>query len=185
MSTAHQKQTNDGIARSLTAAGVGSAFHHRYLRDVANEEFFRDWVATHAGDEITPGKGITIVGPGVKARDAFIILARAVHLSGRRVRVVPLSRLIAQIVNDGELLDQFEECKALFVTEFFQTYPGNPNAATGYEVRRVEEFLTDRLDNQGAVFLHTAKPLTGPDIWWSPTFVQRVEGLNRTLEISE
>jgi len=49
----------------------------------------------------------------------------------------------------------------------------------------VEEFLADRLDNQGAVFLHTAKPLAGLEAWWSPTFVQRVDGLNRTLEINE
>lgn len=97
----------------------------------------------------------------------------------------PLRRLITQIKQDGELLEQFEECKALFVTEFFQSYPGNTSAVTAYETQLVEEFLTDRLDRKGAVFLHTAKPLAGPEVWWSPTFVQRVEGLNRTLEISE
>lgn len=91
MSTAHAKQTNGGIAHSLTVAGVGTAFHHRYLKDIPNGEFFREWVATYAGEEISSGKGITIVGPGVKARAAFIILARAVHLFGRKVRVVPPS----------------------------------------------------------------------------------------------
>jgi hypothetical protein len=184
MQSAHIQQTNDGIAHSLISAGIGRAYHKRSISEVPNGQFFRQWVGEHARDEVSSGRGITIAGSGTNARDAFLLLARAVHLYGLKARVVPLRRLVAQIVHGGELVEQFEECRALFVTDFFQTYPGNPVPLTGREVQEVEQFLTDRLDDMHSVFVHVAKPMVGPDVWWSPTFVQRLSGLNRLVEIA-
>lgn len=184
MQASHQRQAHEGIGQSLLAAGIGRAYHQRTVAEVPHGDFFRQWITEHARDEVNAGRGITIVGASATARDAFVLLARGVHLSGMKVRLVPLRRLIAQIVHEGELLEQFEECRALFVSEFFQTYPGNPVPLTGREVQEVEQFLSDRLDNMASVFVHAAKPMTGSDLWWSPTMVQRLGSLNRTVEVA-
>jgi hypothetical protein len=182
MNDSHQRQQSDAIAASLTIAGIGRAYHKRTLAELADGAMLKTWLTEHARDEIGSGKGWTVTGPGAAAYDATVLLARAIHLSGRKVRLTTLRRLTVQVMEQGDLLDDYTTCQCLVVTEFFQHYPGNPLPLTGREVQAVESFLLERLDDMGAVCVQSAKKL-GNDTWWSPALIQRLNGLNRTLEV--
>jgi hypothetical protein len=176
----------ENVAASLTEAGIGAAYHKRTLDDLPNGAGpnVRKWVEECAREEMRAGTGWTVIGSGAVSRDAIMLIARAVHLSGFTARVLPLRRLVAQVMTNGDLLAELEACDALCVLDFFQVYPGQTVVPlTGREMQEVEAFLLERLDNARAIFVQTAKPLGG-DTWWSLPLVQRLHSLNRTLDVA-
>lgn len=180
----HRKQINDKIAESLVLAGIGRAYHQRTLSDVSGGVVLQALIADGtARSEVQEGRGWNIIGLHSTAYDAAILLARGLHLSGLKARVASLTRLLNQIKEGGDLLPEYADCSVLMVTNFYQTYPGNPVPLEGYEVRAVETFLQERLDDRRAVFVHSAKPLA-ESVWWSPVLLGRLSGLNRTLVVA-
>ena len=96
---ATDNERDSQIAASLMNAGVGKAFHQRTLSTLgSNGEALLQWSKEVSKKELAMGHGWNIVGPSANAYATFIVLARAVHLGGCMVRVVPLRRLVSQII---------------------------------------------------------------------------------------
>lgn len=178
-----RRQVNDKVGESLLSAGIGRAYHKRQLADVPQGALLLDWLRDSAKREVREGRGWTVIGPHTAAYDTSMLLARALHLSGLKARVVSLRRLVVQVTEQGDLLPEYQEADVLFIMDFFQQYHGNPTPLTGREVQSTEAFLHERMDDLRAVFLHANKNLVG-ETWWSQTLVNRVAGLNRKLEVA-
>lgn len=179
----HRRQINDRVGDSLIAAGIGRAYHKRNLSEVAHGSTLLAWLQENGKREVREGRGWTIVGGNTNAYDTSLLLARGLHLSGLKTRVVPLRRLVVHVTEQGELLPEYADADVLFILDFFQQYPGNPTPLTGREVQSTEAFLNERLDNLQAVCLHSSKNLVG-ETWWSQTLLNRLAGLNRKLEVA-
>lgn len=184
LTESQQRERQKAIAGSLSDAGIGRAFHSRTLSELSRGAALKAWVESEARTDIPAGKAWNIVGPTAEARDTMILLARGMHLSGYGCRVVPLRRLVAQIVHNGDLMPEITGCMVLCVVDFVQVYPGQTTPPlTGHEVQITEAFLHERLDEQQAVCVHASSPITGVS-WWSPPLVQRLHTLNQTLDLS-
>jgi hypothetical protein len=181
MDGTHTKETNDAIASSLLAAGVGTAYHKRNLTMV-NPSSLADWARGPARGETAEGIGRTLVGSDT-AYDAAMILARGLHVQGIPSFITSLRRLVVWIEHDAPELSKIESARAFFVTGFQQTYDKGECPLKGYQIQDVEALLLERMDNNLCVFLHVDKPL-GRDSWWSDNLVRRIGRVNQTVVIS-
>lgn len=178
----HAEQLHLDKVRSLIAAGIGRSYHKRKLSDLAGSEKLCTWVYAGARDDITQGRGWTIVGKGIAAYDMMLLLARALHLSGIRSRVVSLAQLTKWISTDADRLEEAREAEALFVTDFVQAYGVGGSPLTVWQIAEVEDFLMTRT-NDGKAFLPHAVSLDAPS-WWSGGLLQRVATANRQLIVA-
>lgn len=178
----HKEQINAKIADSLAAAGVGKAYHHRQLSELADGELLKTWLFQAGRIDVRTGKGWTILGKGSKAYDTAILLGRALHLKGLKTRIVPLRKLVSQLSLDDEA--DYADCDVLVVLDFVQQYRGNPAPLTGKEVQVTEQFLNARLDNYQSVFVHSAVELESESSWWSPTLIKRISDANRVVNVA-
>lgn len=157
-----------GVVESLNNAGIGSAYHRRSLKEVS--QALADIAKTELRIGAQEGRGLFFVG-SLRAADATILAARALHLQGIRCCVVRLTRLIDWLDNNADNLTQAEDADALFVLDFQDTHE---RPFTGWQARKVETLISDRLDQGGAFFAQGTRTLEGVGGWWSETFVAAV-----------
>ena len=183
MLISHRNQINEQKKNSLIDAGIGVGYHTRVLSSIAGTEPMCEWVRSQARqDLLTDGKGWTVIGAGYEAHDVCILLARALHLSQIRCKVLPLVKLARIVDAEGEEFDYLSSCNGLFILDFYQIYKADTNVLTGWQVASIESFLNHRLDNNLGVFVHMASDDVGK-AWWSSGFLQRVANKNRRLEV--
>jgi hypothetical protein len=166
MTMNHLEQQVAGLCEGLSAAGIGSAYHRRTLRETAPDLFENiDNVATSIDD----GSGIIFVG-GARAYDEIMVVARALFMKHIPVMVVRLLTLARWIVDDYEDLHKAVSAQGLFVLGFADT---SDCPLTYRERRLIEEFVSDRIDNGGAFSAQASGTLKGSG-WWSDEFVERI-----------
>lgn len=178
----HKEQINSKISDSLTAAGVGRAYHHRQLSELRDGELLKTWLFQTGRTDVRTGKGWTIIGKGSAAYDTSVLLGRALHLKGLKTRIVPLRKLVSQLTMEDDA--DYVDCDVLVVLDFVQVYRGNSAPLTGKEVQVTEQFLNARLDNYQAVFVHSCTDLDSEISWWSPTLVKRISDANRVVNVA-
>lgn len=179
----HRRQIDDGVQQSLLRAGIGRAFHRRSLTELPRGEQLAAWVRTEAKADLAAGRGWTVQGTGIGAYDHVVLLARAMHLSGMGVRVVPLRKLLKLIEVEAEDAEELAAAPALFVTDFVQHYGRGECPLSGLQLMDVETFLTARLDDGRPFFPQVSRPVEQAG-WWSPSLAQRLLGLNRVLQVA-
>jgi hypothetical protein len=171
VSDSHAEQRQRAIRASLVNAGIGRAYHERHLSDVAPA------LVDPAKDlaRVRSGHGYTLVGTD-HAYDAAVVMARALHLQGLPVVIVPLRRLVKWIEHETVEMAWVQSCEALFITGFFDPSLGECPLA-GWQRHDIEELLNDRIDNGGAFFPQVTRNLERGG-WWSDTLIRRIARLN-------
>lgn len=187
LNRSHAQQRRDGVAESLTRAGIGRAYHGRKLADLGKRgEVLSAWLAAGAWEEVRRGSGWSIAGAGSLCYDTAMILARGLHLNRVPVRVLSLRRLVRALERDADAAEKeaLADVPVLMVTDFTQTYGNKPECPlTGWQVQDVEDFLTTRLSDNRAVFTQSDRRLALAN-WWSQSLVQRLHERNREMEVA-
>lgn len=162
-------EISEAHATSLSRAGVPAMYHNLSLHSMGSKgERVVEWLQQNAHAVKYAGLGATMNDPGL-----FMMTARALHLLGVGVRVVSPAKLRAGIAYDRDGLDvsSWHE-NTLFIRNFYTG--GVPPWDKGWERHIVEEFLAERMETNGAVFVlvHARDPI--PVEWWTPQFLQLV-----------
>jgi hypothetical protein len=182
----HAEQRRKGIVLSLENAGIGRAYHSRSLTEYPKTGV-GDWIKSGQGKtDVRSGKGRNFIGGGSAAYDLAMLTARGLHLSGVASYIVPLRRLVKwlEAKTEVEAMENARASEALFVVDFYQCYDKGDCPLTGWQLQDVEVFLGERIDNNRAIFLHSAKPLAKAG-WWSGNLVKRVARVNDDVEVAE
>jgi hypothetical protein len=187
MGLSHSEQRRRGVALSLENAGIGRAYHSRSLGEATGGAIsgLPTWIKSgEAATEVRAGKGVTFIGDGAAAYDLAILTARGLHVTGVSSFAVPLRRLVKWLDVKGgtDMLEAANQSEALFVLDFYQCYDKGECPLTGWQLQDVEVFLGERIDNDRAVFLHSAKALDKAG-WWSSNLLKRVARRNRQIEV--
>ncbi|WP_349621563.1 hypothetical protein [Azospirillum argentinense] len=167
---------------SLRRAGIGRAYHDRSLTEIPAAAPLVEWLRGPFKQDLYEGRGWTVIGDGLPAKDAAMLLSRSVHLMGQQVRVVPLVRLISEVARPGDLMSEIQQARCLVLTDVFQQYGTGDCPYTGWQVASAEAFLGDWLDDQKPLLVHAAKRLAGT--WWSASFAASLARANTTIEIA-
>lgn len=181
MSDSHTRQIADGQVKSLIRAGIPKTFHSRRISGVAGGDLIVKWLRDNPRQDISEGKGWSVVGVGAAAYDVMMLTALSLHMSNTTCMVIPLSKLVSAIHLDTEDAERASEAHALFVTDFYQVYPGGKLPLTGWQILTTETFLKERITSGKSTFLQFASYDEG--VWWSKGFLQLVSNFNRQITV--
>jgi hypothetical protein len=140
-----------------------------------------NWVKGDIRAALKTGQGWNIVGAGVNAVDATILLARTLHMMKHTCLVVPLPRLMAWLQHETEDYHRAYQAKVLLITEFYQIYPGGREPFTGWQLSTMEMFIKDRIAERRTTCLQFAT-MAG-SVWWSDSLLQLVAKTNLTAKV--
>lgn len=174
-------QPTPDVVKSLQRAGLGTRYMARSLTEFGDAGAGqRLWLRDQAGKtEITTGLGRSVYGDTANTHDFFMVLARACHIGGIRVKIVSLSTLIRE-VSGHDIDDEIISAPALFLHPFYDpTYKELP--MTMFQRLACEDVLVERLDNGKAVFTLSRDRLAKANAWWSDALIGRIVASN--LEI--
>ena len=175
-------EVSDEVRTSLSRAGIGRAYHARSLAEFPDTHPTRAFFRRISPADIRAGRGFVLLGANPLDYDAFVLSARLLHLNGVGVGLVNMTDLIDHITRvDRD--KRIERATALFVKGFYAPQRGIPAPYDPREMRRVQHFLDDRLDEGYPVFLQAAEPLTPQQPgWWREDFVARLMRVCETVE---
>jgi hypothetical protein len=180
VNSSHASQKAAALWESLSAAGIGRAYHRRSLYEVGHDDLTL-WAQTPSLS-IPGGRGWTLIGDD-KAYDALMLLARACHIQGYRAFVLTLRQLVKRLEHDTGM-EEVHAAQVLCITGFYDVYQGTDAPLRGWQVQDVESLLLDRLDNGGSICVQSARPLRGDGVWWSNTLLRRLKAVNREATIT-
>jgi hypothetical protein len=175
----HQKQTDDAVVRSLNAVGIRARYHRTTLAQSNHPEAKRlgEWVMTGSAQDAE--SGWTFIGDN-DVEDLAILVARGLHITGRKCQVMPLIRFYEWLDEDRSYLeDRLADATALLVTQAGPSEPGDI-VFSKRELRRIETRLDEWMAGRQRLLLHATLPVTGAG-WFSTGFLQRVARRNETI----
>lgn len=173
----HRRQINEGIAASLTRAGIPPKYHDQSVRNLPDGEDLADKVTGEFATHAKEGGVLAITGSGVSIRNTLIMIARGFHLQGIGCRVLPLSTLAWQLADpngDDEAMDRLADIPCLAIHRFYVPQDEDDKQMTPRTRSLVEDFLMGRSDDGKAHIVHCNEmpPLNDPFKWWRPDFVR-------------
>lgn len=182
------EQKKDEIARSMISAGIGNYYHAATLASFGpageqvklrmNEPGFKSAVLSGSGFNITSTNPKECAFPFVVAR-----ALRLARIDARVARLLPLLRFIETGHTedfDDNRFAEFSRAQALVIPGFFEQLDEKP--FTRRELYRIENFLTELMDNGFSVSVHHYGSLDRQD-WFSPRLVARLRERNMEVTI--
>jgi len=144
----------DEINRSLTAAGIMSAYHETRLSDHGKQgDGAKIWLEESKKDISSGVKSVLFKGVGTT--EIITTLARAFHLNGTSVLVLPIFRLRAYY-KDAELRETIDDAGILVLLGGQDRARCNPlHHSTSAEV---EYLIRSRYDKRKATFFQAPVP---------------------------
>jgi hypothetical protein len=182
LSAEHRKQIDAATVRAMVDHGIGVQYHKRKLGSIKGGEKLTDWVTSRAAVDVAEGKGVTIEGTGLAAREAGILLARGLNLRHIDTYVVPLTNLVRWIerpAQGGERWQRIQDAPGLVITGFIEFVKGDKESPlTHWQTAEIQNYLTDRIGHGKAVMPVIEVSFRSAPGWYSTPFAELITQQN-------